>query len=167
MSTENANTTESTDNEPSDDVNLSRLREMAIKGKQYRETVEFEYYDETITLYVKPLTDSEFLPIAATLEDKLDIDHEEAQEMVEEEKADDGTVDPSAFDEEFVTVMQTAAVLGIDTTQGDAEGEDEEGLKEIVQMLQGGATLIIAEKVLDISSDAGKAESFRRDGGGE
>lgn len=163
---ENTDTTES-DESSGNDVNLSRLREMAIKGSEYRETVEFDYYDETIELYLKPLTDSEFLPIAAILEEKLDIDHEEAQEMVENEKDEHGNVDSSAFDEEFVTVMQTAAVLGIDTTQGDAEGEDEEGLKEIVQMLQGGATLVIAERVLDISSDSSGAESFRRDGGGE
>ena len=168
MSTENTttDTTESTD-DSTDDVNLSRLREMAIKGSEYRETVEFEYYGEELELYVKPLTDAEFLPIAAVLEEKLDLDHEEAQEMIDDEMDDEGYVDPSAFDEEFIEVMQEAAILGIDTTQGDAEGEDEAGLRELVEMLQGGATLVIAERVLDISRDSSKAESFRRDGGSE
>jgi hypothetical protein len=155
------------DTESTDDVNMSRLREMAVRGKNYRETLEFEYHGETLELYVKPLTDKQFLPIAAFLEDRLDIDPEEAQEQIEEEKNPEGGIDPSHFDEEFVEIMQEAAVMGIDTEQGDAEGEDEEGLREIISMLQGGSTLIIAEKVLDISSDAESAESFRRDGGSE
>jgi len=40
-------------------------------------------------------------------------------------------------------------------------------VKEIVKMLQGGKSLVIAERVLEISSDADKAQTFRRDGGGE
>jgi hypothetical protein len=142
---------------------------MAVRGKNYRETMEFEYYDETLELVVRPLTDAEFLPIAAFLEDRLDLDPEEAREQIEDEREDndDSGIDPSNFNKEFVEIMQEAAVMGIDATDGAAEGEDEDGLREIVKMLQGGATLIIAEKVLEISSDAEAAESFRRDGGGE
>lgn len=160
--------TDETEESTTNDVNVSRLREMAIRGKQYRETIEFEYYDETGELVLMPLTDGQFLPIAAILEDKLDIDEDEAQEMLENEKdPEDGTIDASAFDEEFVAVMQEAAIMGIDTEGGLAEGEDADGVREIVEMLQGGKTLEIAEVVLAISSDAEKAESFRRDGGGE
>lgn len=162
-STPDADSTDSTD------TNISRLREMAVRGKNYRETMEFEYYDETLELVVRPLTDAEFLPIAAFLEDRLDLDPEEAREQIEDEREDndDSGIDPSNFNKEFVEIMQEAAVMGIDATDGAAEGEDEDGLREIVKMLQGGATLIIAEKVLEISSDAEAAESFRRDGGGE
>ena len=172
MSTENTtehpeSDSEHTESSDNSDVNMSRLREMAIRGKEYRESIDFEYYDETGELYVKPLTDAEFLPIAALLEDRLDIDEDEAQEMLEDEKDETGVIDASAFDEEFVRVMQEAAILGIDTSQGIAEGEDRDGVTEIVEMLQGGKTLEIAEVVLSISSDAEQAESFRRDGGGE
>lgn len=163
------NDTESEAEAPADesDVNLSRLREMALRGDDYRDVIEFSYYGLEGDLYVRPLTDEEFLPIAAFLEDRLDLDPEEAQEALEEGKDDDGTIDPSQFDEEFVQIMHSAAKMGIDTTQGIAEGEDEEGVGEIVKMLQGGKSLIIAERVLEISSDADKAEQFRRDGGGE
>lgn len=151
-----------------DDVNISRLREMAIRGEQYREELEIEdYYDMSGTLYVKPLPDPEFLPIAAMLEDRLDIDHEEAAEKLEEGADDDGTIDPGQFDKEFVEIMQKAALHGIDHEQGLAEGEDEEGIQEILNMIQGGLTLVIAEKVLNMTSDAGSAESFRRDGGSQ
>lgn len=150
------------------DTNISRLREMAIKGDQFRSSLDFTYYDMEGELYVRPLTDEEFLPIAAFLEERLDLDPEEAQEALDEGKDEaNETIDPGQFDEAFVEIMHEAAVLGIDTAQGIAEGEDEEGVKEIVSMLQGGKSLIIAERVLEISSDADKAETFRRDGGGE
>lgn len=154
--------------EESNDVNISRLREMALKGDQFRSTIDFTYYDEEGELFVQPLTDEQFLPIAAFLENRLDLDPEEAQEALEDGKdEEDGTIDPGQFDEDFVEIMHKAASLGIDTTQGIAEGEDEEGVMEIIKMLQGGKSLVIAERVLEISSDADKAQTFRRDGGGE
>jgi len=154
--------------EESSDVNISRLREMALRGDQFRSSIDFTYYEMEGELYVRPLTDEEFLPIAAFLENRLDLDPEEAQEALEDGKDETSdTIDPGQFDEAFVEIMHKAAAMGIDTSQGIAKGEDEEGVKEIVSMLQGGKSLIIAERVLEISSDADKAESFRRDGGGK
>lgn len=160
------NTQEAEDEESS--TNISRLREMALRGDDFRDTIDFTYYEMEGELYVRPLTDIEFLPIAAFLENTLDMDAEEAQEALEEGKDEtDDTIDPSQFDEDFVEIMHDAAILGIDTEQGIAEGEDHEGVKEIIKMLQGGKSLIIAERVLEISSDAESAEAFRRDGGSE
>lgn len=168
------------DNTESTDSNSkapSKLREMAIRGSQYRETLELDYYDTTLEIVVRPLTDPEFLPIAAFLEEKLDIDPEDAAERIEEEReGNEGGLSAANFDDEFVEIMQEAAVMGIDTEEGDAEGEDEEGLREILGAadddesnigLQGGSTLLIAERILNLSSDAESAKSFRRDGGGE
>lgn len=171
--------TENTDSDSSStDKNISKLREMAIRGKEYREELELDYYQDTLTIVCRPLTDPEFLPIAAFLEEKLDLDPEDAAEKIEEEREDDEEEGLSMenFDEDFVEIMAEAAIMGIDTTQGDAKGEDEEGLREILGMtddenanigLQGGSTLLIAEKVLNLSSDSEGAKSFRRDGGGE
>ena len=154
--------------EESSDVNISRLREMALRGDQFRDTIDFTYYGMEGDLFVRPLTDEEFLPVAAFLEERLDLDPKEAQEALEEGKDDaEETINPNQFDAEFVEIMHKAAAMGIDTTQGLAEGEDEEGVEEIISMLQGGKSLIIAERVLEISSDADSAESFRRDGGSE
>jgi hypothetical protein len=160
------NTTE--DDQENNDVNISKLREMALRGDDYREVIDFSYYGLEGELYVRPLNDLEFLPIAAFLEDRMDMDVDEAQEALEDGKDEvEDTIDPGQFDEDFVQIMHEAAKLGIDRTQGLAQGEDQEGVGEIVEMLQGGKSLIIAERVLEISSDADKAESFRRDGGGE
>jgi hypothetical protein len=157
-------TTDETEDESSG-VNISRFRELAVRGHEYREKFELDYYlkedEEPLCLYLRPLKDPEFLPIAAVLEDKMDIDEDEAQEMLEDEKDDTGSIDASAFDDEFVEIMQEAAIMGIDREQGDAAGESEEGVREIVNLLQGGKTLEIAERILDISSNAEKAKSFR------
>lgn len=148
-------------------VNVSKLRELAVRGKNYREDFEVEYYGESATFALRPLVDIEFLPIAAFLEDKLGLDAEEAQEMVEEEREEnDGNIDPSNFDEEFVEIMQSAAIRGL-TSGPDAPDEESDEVREQVESLQGGKSLEIAERVLDISSDAESAKSFRRDGGGE
>jgi len=166
------------EDEPSDRVNYSKLREMALRGEKYRDVIEdFTYYGLTGDLYVRPLTDPEFLPIAAMLEDRLDMDPEEAQEALEKEQKPDGTINASKFDREFVEIMAEAAVMGIDRTQGLAKDETEEGVREIFGIggasgqegigLQGGKTLVIAERVQSISSDAEKAKSFRRGGSGE
>ncbi|UBF19606.1 tail assembly chaperone [Halorubrum sodomense tailed virus 4] len=152
-----------TDND-SNDVNISKLRELALRGKNYREEFETNYLGETLTLYLKPLTDLEFLPIAAFLEEKLDMDTEEAKERIEEEReaGDDDSIDITNFDKEFVGIMQEAAAKGVDTTQGDAEGLDDELVLETIRDLIGGKSIEIAERVLDISSNAEDAEKFRR-----
>lgn len=157
----------------SENVNVSKLRELAVRGKDYREPFEVEYYGEAATFDLRPLVDIEFLPIAAFLEDKLDLDAEEAQEMVEEERDEEGNVDASNFDMEFVEIMQSAAIQGLTgSTKDEADDvaewqEQKEEIAAQVESLQGGKSLEIAERVLDISSDAESAKSFRRDGGGE
>jgi hypothetical protein len=165
-----------TDETESSDVNTSRLRGMATRGKEYREDFETEYMGETMELVLKPVISKRFLPIAALLEAKMDMDEEDAQELLEEEADEDGSIDPSNFDEEFVSIMSELAVRGIDLEAGYAEGETEDGLREIFAIsddedenigLIGGVVLEIAEAVLSISSDAEKAESFQRDGGSE
>ncbi|QIR31063.1 putative tail assembly chaperone protein [Halorubrum virus Hardycor2] len=152
-----------TDND-SNDVNISKLRELALRGKNYREKFETSYLGESLTLYLKPLTDLEFLPIAAFLEDKLEMDTEEAKERIEEEReaGDDDSIDIANFDKEFVGIMQEAAAKGVDTTQGDAEGLEDEMVLETIRDLIGGKSIEIAERVLDISSNAEDAEKFRR-----
>lgn len=150
----------------SENVNVSKLRELAVRGKDYREDFEVDYYGESAVFALRPLVDVEFLPIAAFLEDKLGLDAEEAQEMVEEEREEEGNIDPSNFDREFVEIMQKAAIQGL-TSGPDASDEEREEVREQVETLQGGKSLEIAERVLDISSDAESAKSFRRDGSGE
>jgi hypothetical protein len=155
----------------SNSVNLSRLREMAVKGKNYREEYELDYFGETATLVLKSLVDEVLIPVAAILEDKFDMDVDEAREELDDAKDESGSIDPSQLDAEFVRLMADVAVNGIDREEGAAAGESKEGVREIFGIaeddeenigLRGGKTLEIAEAVLDISSDADSAEKFRR-----
>jgi hypothetical protein len=144
---------------------------MAVKGKNYREEYELEYFGETGTLVLKPLVDEVLIPLAAILEDKFEMDVDDAREELDEAKDESGNIDPSRLDKEFVRLMADAAVNGISTEEGAAAGESKEGLREIFGIADdedenigfgGGKTLEIAEAVLDISSDADSAEKFRR-----
>ena len=154
-----------------DSENVSRLRELAVYGKEYRETNEYEYLGAPLELCIGPLDDQYLIPFLAVLEERFGMDIEDAEEEIEEARDEDGDIDASEVDAEFVRLMADAAIEGIDTSEADAEGEDEEGLREIFGIsdddeanigLVGGMTLEIAQDVLSISEDADAAEKFRR-----
>lgn len=156
----------------SDSTNGSRLKQMAIRGKEYSEVNEYEYISGTLEISMSPLIDEVLLPIVAVLEDKFGIeDVEEASEEIDEARDEEGDIDPAAVDEDFVALMGRVCVKGINTDEADAEGADEEELREIMGIsdnedenvgLIGGFTLEIAQDILDLSSDADTAENFRR-----
>lgn len=154
----------------------SKLTEMAVRGSNYREDMEIELYGEPVEIKLRPLVDDEFLPIAAFLADHFDVDvddedfdtdeavSEAIDEVDEAEAAEDSGVDVSQFDEEFVDIMQTAAVLGIAGSyddEGNFVEHSTEHNKEVVGQLMGGYSLEIAQKVLEVSGDIRDADKFR------
>lgn len=141
------------------DRNLSTLRRMALKGAEYREEYELDYFDETTTLFLKPLKDEVFLELLEDLDDV--IDEEEMEEMMDEEleDGDDDIPDEGEFDPVFVEIMRDAALLGIDHEEA---GETKEGMKEILDMMVGGVSIEIGAEVMEITSNLQDAERFRR-----
>lgn len=147
---------------------VSKLYEMCVRGSNFREDFDFEMYGEEVTAILKPLTDDLFLPLSARLSDHLDIDRdeledqeavEEAAEKIEDAKPDDGgPVDISKMDEEFINVMQTAAILGI---AGEDMGHTDDEVKEMVHMMMGGYSVEIGGQVLEMSGDVRDATRFR------
>jgi hypothetical protein len=153
------------------DINFSRLKEMAIRGAEYAEVYVYEYFGEEIELSLSPLEDQTLIPVAGVLESKFSMDVDEASEEIEESREDDGDVDPSKLDEDFVVLMGEVAVEGINTDEGDAEGATEDDLCQVFGIaeedednigMRGGTTLEVAQDILDLSSDNDSAESFRR-----
>lgn len=147
---------------------------MVVRGSEYREEYEFELYGEDVTAVLRPLVDDEFLPIAAFLSEHFDLDEdveaessvEEAMEEVEDAREEEGEpIDISKLDEEFVQVMQEAAVMGLagtveeDGTEVALESEDER--RAIVEAMMGGYSVEIGGEVLSISGDVRDAEKFR------
>lgn len=152
-----------------DSTNISRLREMAVRGREYSELNEYETFGETVELSLSSLEDEVLIPVAAVLEDKFQMDVDTASEEIEDSRDAGGDIDPAQMDAELVRLMAKVAVHGVNTDEGDAEGEDEDGLKQIFGIaeednigLRGGMTLEVAQDVLNISSDEEAAESFRR-----
>jgi hypothetical protein len=145
---------------------------MAVRGAEYSELYVYEYFGEELELSLSPLEDSVLIPVAGVLEDKFGMEVEDASEEIDESRNGDGSVDPSKLDEDFVNLMAKVAVSGVNTDAGDAEGESEEGLRAIFGIadedeqdnigMRGGATLEVAQDVMDLSSDDDAAESFRR-----
>lgn len=148
----------------SDDVNLSRLRQLALEGKEYEEEFTYEYRDEDLTFYLSPLADKDLFPYQAALMSKMGMDLDDAEEEIEQ-------TDPEHIDKEFIKIMQEIAVEGIVPDRGVVKGEDEEGVREIVEdiglVAGGGLTLEIAQDVITLSTDAESAEKFRTGRGGE
>jgi hypothetical protein len=155
------------------DKSAATLKEMAIRGSDYREDYEFELYGEDVVAIIRPLVDDEFLPIAAFLKSRLDeedLDTEEAvdeaveqvEEAAEETEGDD--IDVSMLDEEFVAAMQEAARLGL-YGDYDEDGEEREYTNEereqIVGSLMGGYSVELGARVLEISGSVRDAEKFR------
>jgi hypothetical protein len=156
----------------SDSDSPSRLKQLAVRGRDYAELNEYEYFGETIELSMSPLEDKLLLPYSAVLEEKFGFDEiEDASEEIEDARDQEGDIDPSKVDEEFVIVMANICVDGVNTDEGYAEGATEAELREIFGIhndedrnigLIGGLTLNIAQDIIDISSDAESAEKFRR-----
>lgn len=155
---------------------------MIVRGTEYQEDYTFEMYGgEEVTAILKPLPDEEFLPIAAFLSDHLDVEpDEEAEERADEtavseaiDKVDDASdgdaegqpVDVSMLDEEFVAIMQEAAVKGIygayDEDGSEVEHTEDE-IEWMVDNMMGGYSVEIGSRVLELSGDVRDAEKFRR-----
>lgn len=105
------------------------LHELILRGADYREAREFDYLGVTTEVVMKPMIDEYAIPLTAALHAKFEMDVSEAREEVEEAREEDGTIDVTALDEEFVGLMRRAARHSIDR---DANGWTEEQFNDIV-----------------------------------
>lgn len=151
----------------------SKLQEMVIRGKEYREDYDFEMFGEEVTGVIRPLPDEEFLPLAAFLADHFDVDTDEldeeelaerANEEIEEARDEEGDVDMSKLDKEFVATLQQAAILGLEGAyddNGEYVDHTKDEVKEMVTAMVGGYSVELGGEVLDLSGNIRDAERFR------
>jgi hypothetical protein len=155
------------------DKSLTELKEMAIRGSDYRDEYEFEMHGEPVKVVIRPLVDNEFLPILGSIAEKLDIDEEkvknaeavdEVVEEVEDAEGEDG-IEMEEFDAEIVDMLQKAAVLGVVGSydgDGDVVEYDREEKEEIIyDMMIGGYSVELGSRILELSGDVRDAEKFR------
>lgn len=150
----------------------SRLHEMAALGKEYREDMELEVFGDEIRIEHRALPDREFLPILASIADAIGLEAgtsseeaiEEAMEEVDDARDEQGNIDITQLNEEFVGLAQGAAAKGI-TAAYDEDGEkaeiDEEEALNLMEDLVGGLSVEIGMRVLDTAGSVRDAELFR------
>lgn len=145
---------------------------MVVRGTEFEDEYDFELYGEEVTAVIKPLVDDDFLPIAALLAEKLDVEEEEIkqEEAVSEaidtvdEAAEEEGVDVSELDQEFVSVMQEAARLGLHASynsEGEKVEHTDEEIEFMISEMRGGYSVELGSRVLEISGDVRDAEKFR------
>lgn len=143
---------------------LSTLREMMAKGKNYREEFELEMFGEPVVLVMKPIPDDEYTPIQATMQVALGLTDEEAMEKIEQarEEDDEGRArldnievdDPDLFGE----VLKRVALASIDP---EAMGGTRDDLEEMFDGAVGGYTPEIAYKGMEVTGNLRDAKRFR------
>ena len=138
----------------------SKLYEMVVRGKNYRETYTLDMFGEEVEVIIRPLPDKIFIPVSGQLESKFGMDEEEAIKAIEDSKesGEDEYVDVGDFDDEFVELMQQAAVAGI---VGKDMGHTDEEVVWMVDNMVGGFSVELGGAVLELSGDILDAEKFR------
>lgn len=138
------------------------LRSMVLKGKNYREDYELEYFGETIPMKLRPLNDTEFVDFMERIDEAVDEDEYEDVVADMDELDEDELPDEGDFSKEFVNIMRDAAAIGIDPES--IEEETQEDVRELVEGMIGGASIEIGSEVMEITSNLQDAERFRKVG---
>lgn len=138
---------------------------MAQKGTEYRKDETIELYGEEVDIVLKPLDDDKFLPLMAEMAEALGVEQESLtegpQDEIEQELGDE--IDVSQLNEEFIGVMQKAAVSGLHgqyVEEDEVEVLDTETKAELVSSLKGGASMEMGLLVMDVSGNLEDAEKF-------
>lgn len=153
----------------------SKLYEMCVRGRDYREDYPFEMMGEDVTASIAPLPDEQFLPVASFLKEHLDMDEEDAVAQIEDAKADaaaddEDTIDISKMDTEFVAAMQRAGAAGLKgsySADGELIEHTEDEAEAMIGMMVGGYSVEIGGKVLELSGDVRDVEKFPGSRGGQ
>lgn len=149
----------------------SKLHEMVALGKDYREDMELEVFGGTVRIEHRALPDKEFLPLVSELAEVIDMEVDSSDEAIErgmeemeEARTEDGDIDVTMLDDDFVEVTQRAAALGITASYDDEENRvpiDEDEATALLREMVGGISVEIGMQVLDTAGNIRDAELFR------
>lgn len=140
---------------------LAQLKELMLRGKDYREEKVYEVFGGHITMVWKPIPDKHYVPLMTMMEEKLDLDEDAVKAEMEGRLEDVDTladVDLSGIDEEFMSFMEAMVELGIDAEAMDGSLAD---VKEALDDAVGGYILGWAFDVMDLTGDMTDAKRFR------
>ncbi|QCC48084.1 hypothetical protein [Halobellus limi] len=151
---------------------LATLKEMMLRGGDFRSEHETEVFGTEMTLVFKPVPDENYFPVLGVLDAKLGLSEDEAMEEIEtaldEVDGDAAKVDLSQFDGEFIGLLKRLCRLGIDPEgmDGDEEMLDEmfgapACLDEERPPTFGGYVLEWGFEIMDVTGNLRDAKQFR------
>lgn len=141
---------------------LAQLKELMLRGRNYREETVVEIFGGHVTLVYKPIPDEIYIPLLTRMQEKAGMDEDEAKELIEEklDEADGeaADIDLDGVDEEFMELMKAVVHQGIAVEEMDGDLADlEDALADAV----GGYYLEWAFDIMELTGNLTDAEQFR------
>jgi hypothetical protein len=143
------------------------LYELCKLGTDYRKDFGLVVVGKETSVTIRPLEDSESIPISTDLQQKFDAeDRDEALEEAEdyvEENMDEGSLDMDEIDDEFMSIMEKVYDIGVDAekTWPEHESSEAEKRKEFIKQNSfDGAVIEISMEILDLSGTLEDALKF-------
>lgn len=150
-------------NEDSNEIeSFPKFKRMVLRGTDYREEYEYQIFDDSMTLLIKPLSDDQYTTLLEQMEE--DIDDAKFQRIMAEADGKTPEEAEEEFDVGFVKAMQTAAKLGIDPESVDLSQSE---VAKLVEKMVGGQSIQIGREVMEITSNVSKAKEFPGSRGGD
>lgn len=142
------------------------LYELCKLGDEYRKDYSFEMFGKDTSVVIKPLVDKESIPISIQLQDKFGLDDEDdaieaAQEEVDEARDEEGEIDMSELDDEFMSIMEEAFEKGVMAEDTWPDKDNPYERKEFVkENSRDGMVIEVAMEILELSGTLEDALQF-------
>jgi len=151
------------ENESNDEIeSIPKFKRMVLRGTDYREEYNFEIFDDSMKILIRPLSDDQYTTLLEQMEE--DIDDAKFQRIMAEADGKSEDEVEEEFDIGFVKAMQTAAKLGIDPESVDLKQAE---VATLVDKMVGGQSIQIGREVMEITSNVSKAKEFPGARGGD
>jgi hypothetical protein len=144
------------------------LYELVKLGDDYRKDYSLTVFGKNTSVTIRPLIDEESIPYSVRLQDKFGAEDrdealEEAEDYVKEAKDDEGAINMSEVDDEFINIMKEVYDDGVCPEKTWPDKSPEEAKKRanfVKNRSMGGAVIDIAMEILDLSGTMEDALKF-------
>lgn len=134
---------------------IPKFKRMVLRGTDYREEYQFEMFEDSMTILLRPLSDEQYTVLLEQMEEN--VDDEKFRALMEQADGKDPEEIESEFDSGFITAMRTAAKLGIDP---ESVGLEQPEVAALVDQMVGGHSIKIGREVMEMTSNVSKAKEF-------
>lgn len=144
------------------------LYELCKLGDEYRKEYDFEMFGKSTSVTIKPLIDEDAIPYSIQLKEKFGAETkdealEEAEDYVDEARDEEGQIEMSEVDDEFMEIMKDVYDDGLcaDLTWSEFDSQEAGERKNFVRdRSRDGAVIDISMEILDLSGTLEDALKF-------